>query len=80
MTFEAHVINGQIVPDRPIVLPEGAAVQIEVLAIDSQKAPAATEQIPTIYERLKTVVGAAKGLPADASTNVDHYLYGRPKK
>ena len=34
----------------------------------------------SLYERLKPVIGAAKGLPPDASVNVDHYLYGHPKK
>ena len=32
MTLQGHVKNGAIIPDVPIVLPEGAAVQIEVLS------------------------------------------------
>ncbi len=31
-------------------------------------------------ERLKSVIGKAKGLPADASRDIDHYLYGAPKR
>ena len=34
----------------------------------------------SLYDRLKPLVGAAKDLPPDASINVDHYLYGHPKR
>ncbi|MGO9115925.1 MAG: hypothetical protein ACLP9L_42505 [Thermoguttaceae bacterium] len=34
----------------------------------------------SLYEQLKPIIGAAKDLPPDASVNVDHYLYGHPKK
>jgi len=33
----------------------------------------------TLAERLANVKGKAPGLPADASVNHDHYLYGAPK-
>ncbi len=35
---------------------------------------------PTLAERLKDFIGAVDDLPEDASVNVDHYLYGHPKK
>ena len=35
---------------------------------------------PTLLERLRSVVGKAKGLPPDAAVNHDHYLYGLPRK
>lgn len=38
------------------------------------------EAIPSIYETLKDFVGKAEGLPPDASVNLDHYLYGLPKR
>jgi hypothetical protein len=56
----------------PASLPEGASVRIEVLTTE---APA-----PTLAERLSNVIGKAKGLPPDASVNMDHYLYGMPKR
>ncbi|MBL7042670.1 MAG: hypothetical protein ISR77_28805 [Pirellulaceae bacterium] len=31
---------------------------------------------PSLHERLRPVIGSAKGLPPDASKNVDEYLYG----
>ena len=78
MTLGGHVENGNIVLDEKATLPEGAKVRIEVLPVDG---PIASEPlIPTLYERLRSVVGKAKGQPADASINHDHYLYGHPKK
>ncbi len=34
----------------------------------------------TIAERLGPVIAKATGLPADASVNLDHYLYGLPER
>jgi hypothetical protein len=38
-----------------------------------------TKEIPSLYDRLKPVIGRVKDLPADAARNVDHYFYGHPK-
>lgn len=75
MTYTGHVVNGQLVFDGPPP-PEGSAVRIEVVgATDRSDA-----ELPTLLERLKSVVGKATGLPEDASVNIDHYLYGHPKR
>ena len=74
MLLEGHVQNGQIVVDEPASLPEGAKVRIEL--VSSLTEPV----IPTVYERLRSVIGIAEGLPEDAARNHDHYLYGTPKK
>ncbi len=34
----------------------------------------------SLAERLAPFIGKAKGLPPDASVNIDHYLYGLPKR
>lgn len=34
----------------------------------------------SLFDRLRNVVGKAKDLPPDASSNIDHYLYGAPKR
>jgi hypothetical protein len=72
MTYRGRVKNGVVVLDDPAGLPEGAEVEVVHTA--------AEERIPTLYERLKDIVGIAEGLPADSSVNHDHYLYGAPKK
>jgi hypothetical protein len=76
MTYRGHVENGTVVFDEAVALPEGAAVQVDVL--DDEVV--AGENGPTLYERLKPVIGAAKGLPPDLARNHDHYLHGQPKK
>jgi hypothetical protein len=78
MTLPGHVKNGTIVFDQPVVLPEGAAVRVEV--INPAAATPAEQQAPTLYERLKPFVGSLPELPPDASANLDHYLYGTPKR
>lgn len=74
MSLTGHVQNGVVVFDTPTTLPDGTAVRIE--AIDTPPRPGKR----SLLDRLGDVVGKAEGLPADASRNVDHYLYGHPKK
>lgn len=76
MLLEGHVQNGQIVLDEPADLPDGARVRVEVVPPKPQPEP----DIPTLYERLKPVIGIATNLPEDAARNHDHYLYGTPKR
>ena len=78
MTIHGHVHNGVIVFDDPVTLPEGAAVQVQVVA-----KPSPTEldkERPTLAETLKDFIGCLEDLPEDAARNHDHYLYGAPKK
>ena len=74
MSFTGHVENGVVVFDTPNALPEGTTVKVEAIA------SSATPYKRSLLDRLGDVVGKAEGLPADASQNVDHYLYGHPKK
>lgn len=67
MSLTGHVRNGVVVLDEPVTLPEGTPVEIAVR--DS-----ASDARPSLWDRLKNVVGKAVGLPADASAQIDHYL------
>ena len=78
MTYRGHVNNGVIVLDDSVTLPEGLGVNVEPLAAGQDES--AEGEIPTLYERLKPLIGKAVGLPPDASVNHDHYLYGVPKQ
>ena len=71
MVYHGHIKDGRVVLDEPAILPEGAAVSVSVVEQASQDGPLAS---------LLDLAGAAKGLPADASVNHDHYLYGTPKR
>ena len=52
-------------------LPEGSEVRV---------APVANDTGRTLYERLKTVVGKAEGLPEDMAAKHDHYIRGTPER
>jgi hypothetical protein len=78
MVVHGHVRNGAIVLDEAVALPEGAPVQVMVAGEPAGK-PAEGE-IPTLFERLKDVVGSIDDLPEDSSINLDHYLYGTAKR
>ncbi len=77
MSYRGHVENGIIKIDETVVLPEGASVQIDLINAGAEQSN--SEEGESLYDLLKPVIGAAKGLPPDASLNVDHYLYGQPK-
>ena len=74
MTLRGHIKNGAVVLDGPVDLPEGTDVEVDV------RPAAQTDEGPTLYERMKDVIGIAQGLPEDMSENHDHYIHGTPKK
>jgi hypothetical protein len=78
MTYRGHVNNGVVVLDDAVTLPEGTSVNVEPTRA-RHDGPTTTD-IPTLCERLRPFIGKAKGLPPDASVNLDHYLYGTPKQ
>lgn len=77
MVIRGKVRDGRIVVGKRVRLPEGAKVEITLLQNGTHTK---SKKVPTILERLRPIVGKAKGLPRDASKNLDHYLYGHPKK
>lgn len=78
MTYQGHVENGTVVLDEGASLPNGVKVTVTLFDF-LQDDGSDDESGPSLYERLESVIGKAKGLPPDASRNVDHYLYGAPK-
>ncbi len=77
MPYQGHVKNGVVVLHDDATLPEGAEVTVDLCTSGDHDAEKNT---PTLYERLRPVIGAAKGLPPDLAENHDHYLHGQPKK
>jgi hypothetical protein len=57
----------------PPALPTGTRVRIVPVEVDVQSTP-------TLAERLKSVIGIAKGLPVDLAEQHDHYIHGTPKR
>ena len=76
MTIIATVRNGQIELPAGVILPEGAELQIEVAPSPTEAQSARTDT----GRRLLKLAGSCEGLPDDLAANVDHYLYGAPKR
>lgn len=77
VVYRGHVENGAIRLEDAPTLPEGVGVEVRLLSDDQS---AEQEDMPSIYETLKDFAGKAEGLPPDFSINLDHYLYGMPKR
>ncbi len=78
MTYRGRIENGLVVFNEEVNLPDGIEVTVLVPQVVTSNDEAAAG--PTLLETLTDFVGSAKNLPSDASVNVDHYLYGLPKK
>ena len=76
MSFTGHVQNGVVVFDEPVTLPDGTAVKVEA----ENPADATVRPAKNLLDHYRSVLGAAKGLPADAASNVDRYLYDESQK
>jgi hypothetical protein len=83
MTVEGHIENGKIVLSQDVPLFEGMKVRVEFVANEPQSESApetSSDELPSLYERMKPFVGAVKGLPSDYAINHDHYLHGQAKR
>ena len=84
MSYDVDAIydQGLFRPLEPLTLPEGAHVHLRIEEREVREAGAKTGdgEIPTLLERMKDFVGTVHNLPPDASVNLDHYLYGTPKR
>jgi hypothetical protein len=79
MTLRGRMKNGVVVLDEAAGLPEGTEVSVRPVAA-KRKSPKGKKRAPTVGKALLKLAGKAKGLPADAARNLDHYLYGHPKR
>lgn len=73
------VKNGVVVLDDPNSLPEGTTVSVRPIK-SAPRVSIAKKRRPTVRKGLMQLAGKATDLPSDAAGNVDHYLYGHPKK
>ena len=80
MVYRGTVKNGVVVLDGAAKLEEGQAVSVRPLRRRAALSSGRPRKIPSLYERLKPLIGAAKGLPSDLAAQHDHYLYGTPKR
>lgn len=78
MIYRGRTHQGMVVFDQPNALPDGVPVSVEVL--DTECQPAQVAESASLYDRLQDLIGQAQDLPPDASQQIDHYLYGTPKR
>ena len=79
MTYRGEVRNGVVVLDESVSLPEGARVEVH-LAEERDESSQEPKRPRTWAERFGPLIGSIKGLPSDFAENLDHYLYGAPKR
>jgi hypothetical protein len=70
MAFEATWINGAIIPDEPLPLPDGT--RLEVVPVPEEKS--------SLAQRMGWMVGLFDDLPADLAEEHNHYVHGTPKR
>ena len=68
MIYRGKLVDGKIVFDQPLPLPEGQEVEVEVRPLTGAQSDLAW---------LQQFQGIAKDLPPDASQSVDRLLYGQ---
>lgn len=75
MSITATVENDTIKLPAGVHLPDGTAVKIEAVAETEQQVPG-----KTFAERYAKYIGMVDDMPPDLAENLDHYLYGAPKR
>jgi len=83
MELEGTVIGGIVIPDGGgASLDEGARVTIIAPSAKRGDIPVAEESqgIRSLAELLKDFKGVVDDLPSDYAEQLDHYLYGTPKR
>ncbi len=71
MTYTGRIQGGVVVFDGEQKPGEGAIVRVETMESPTKDS--------TTENGLLKWAGQIEGLPADSSTQLDHYLYGLPK-
>ncbi len=78
------VVDGVVVFENGDALPDGTIVRVEPL--EESKSSESSHDVPHDIQRLREMLLSFAGviddpdLPTDLSDNLDHYLYGTPKK
>lgn len=80
MVYQGRVHNGVVLVEGVHELKEGQPVSVRPSRPRSFRLGGRKKRVPSFYERYKDLIGPIEGLPADLSRQVDHYLYGTPKR
>lgn len=76
MEFRAHIQNGRVVVDSKIELPNGTPVRV-VPSARLGSSPKRRKRSPraSFASKFSSLIGVCRGLPKDAASRVDQYLY-----
>ncbi len=88
MVYRGHIRNGKVELDESVELPEGGEGALSmILAVKNGKSLQVENQAEanSIVDKLDQIWEDApeaewSRLPADLTSNLDHYLYGTPKE
>jgi hypothetical protein len=73
MTCIGKVSKGKVVLPDGVNLPDGTAVRVDTIDVESASRPA-------LNPKFSQFIGMADDLPSDLAENLDHYLHGHPKR
>ena len=79
-----RVVDGVVVFENGETLPDGTIVKVEPMA--GSEGTESSHDVPHDIQRLREILLSHAGviddpeLPTDLSVNLDHYLYGTPKR
>jgi len=79
-TIRVHFDGKVFVPDEPVNVPEGTLAQVIVIPpIEASKSPTGRKPLAELAAILDAMPDTSK-LPTDYAAELDHYLYGTPKR
>lgn len=87
MTYHGHVRNGKVEIEGSVRLPEGAVIELRIVDADGEGGNGQELSLrkPSLDEELDRIWGDVPDsewskLPADLCEQLDHHLYGTPKR
>ncbi len=82
VTFDAHFDGESLRPAAPVMIPQNVRLRVTVEAdIDVPKEDPGPKDLPArdLFGNIEAKCGLFEG-PADMAAELNHYLYGTPKR
>jgi hypothetical protein len=78
MTFRAHSDGKVIIPDEPVEIPRRPVLHVTVEEVRAE--PKHPSRRDTLLRLAREAEAIGRDLPEDLAEQLDHYLYGTPKR
>jgi hypothetical protein len=84
ITFDAHFDGENLRPEAPVALPQNVRLRVTVVESEAAEngglfAPNVMKQSKDLFGNIEAQFGLIDG-PPDWAAELDHYLYGTPKR